>query len=234
MNIVITGASSGVGYEAVLDLITDTDNTVVALARTEDKLQQLSKVALSLNPVCNLFTCAFDIIHGDYVDELVPFITACAGKVDVLINNAGALIRKPFEEVTQLDFAEMLQSNLLGHVKMIQYLIPLMGKGAHIVNIGSMGGYQGSVKFPGLAAYSASKAALHTLTECLALELADRNIKVNCLALGSAQTEMLDKAFPGYISPVKAAEMGKFIADFALSGHKIFNGKILPVSVTTP
>jgi NAD(P)-dependent dehydrogenase (short-subunit alcohol dehydrogenase family) len=144
------------------------------------------------------------------------------------------LLNKPFEQLTQLDFAEMLQTNLLGHVKMIQFLLPLMRKGSHIINIGSMGGYQGSVKFPGLAAYSASKAALHTLTECLATELGDRNIKINCLALGSAQTEMLEKAFPGYRSPIEASEMGKFIADFAISGHKIFNGKVLPVSVTTP
>lgn len=234
MNIVITGASSGVGYEAVLELILDTDHTVIALARSKDKLQQLSETALSLNPGCNLFTTAFDIIHGDYADELIPFITACIGKADVLINNAGTLINKPFEEMTQLDFAEMLQSNLLGHVKMIQSLLPLMSKGSHIVNIGSMGGYQGSVKFAGLAAYSASKAALHTLTECLAIELADRKIKINCLALGSAQTEMLEKAFPGYHSPVSAATMGKFIAGFAVSGHKTFNGKILPVSVTAP
>lgn len=234
MNIVITGASSGVGYEAVLELIADPQNTVIALARSEDKLLQLSEAALSLYPASNLFTCTFDIIHGDYDDELIPFITACAGKVDVLVNNAGALISKPFEQLTQLDFAAMLQSNFLGHIKMIQSLLPLMRSGAHIVNIGSMGGYQGSIKFAGLAAYSASKAALHSLTECLALELADKNIKINCLALGSAQTEMLAKAFPGYISPVRAAEMGKFIADFAISGHKIFNGKVLPVSVTTP
>lgn len=234
MNIVITGASSGVGYEAVLELIADTENTVIALARSEDKLQMLRETALSINPGCNLFTCTFNIIHGDYVDELIPFITACAGKVDVLINNAGALVSKPFDQLTQLDFADMLQSNLLGHVKMIQAVLPLMRKGSHIVNIGSMGGYQGSVKFSGLAAYSASKAALHTLTECLAAEFADRNIKVNCLALGSAQTEMLEKAFSGYLSPVTAAAMGKFIADFAISGHKTFNGKILPVSVTTP
>ena len=109
-----------------------------------------------------------------------------------------------------------------------------MQSGSHIVNIGSMGGFQGSVKFPGLAAYSASKAAFHTLTECLAFELADQGIKVNCLALGSAQTEMLEKAFPGYESPVMAFEMGKYIADFARSGHKFFNGKILPVAVSTP
>ncbi|MGZ3751764.1 MAG: SDR family NAD(P)-dependent oxidoreductase, partial [Mucilaginibacter sp.] len=115
-----------------------------------------------------------------------------------------------------------------------QALLPLMGANSHIVNIGSMGGFQGSAKFSGLSAYSASKAALHTLTECLAAELVDRQIKVNCLALGSAQTEMLEKAFPGYESPVMAFEMGKYIADFALTGHRFFNGKILPVAVTTP
>lgn len=234
MNIIVTGASSGVGYETVLELIVNSNNAVVALARSEDKLQQLSDIALDLNPDCNLLTLKFDIVHGDYPTDLVPFIEDSFGKVDALINNAGTLINKPFDQLTSLDFAEMLQTNLLGHVKMIQSLLPLMRKGSHIVNIGSMGGYQGSVKFPGLAAYSASKAALHTLTECLAAELTDKNIKINCLALGSAQTDMLERAFPGYRSPVEAAEMGKFIAGFAVSGHKIFNGKVLPVSVTTP
>lgn len=234
MNIVITGASSGVGYETVLELILNPDNAVIALARSEDKLNNLSEIALSLNPDCNLLTLKFDIVHGDYLTDLVPFVQDRFGTVDALVNNAGTLINKPFEQMTQLDFVEMLQSNLLGHVKMIQSLLPLMKKGAHIVNIGSMGGFQGSIKFPGLAAYSASKAALHTLTECIALELSEHNIKINCLALGSAQTEMLEKAFPGYRSPVEAAEMGKFIADFVVSGHKIFNGKVLPVSVSTP
>lgn len=235
MNIVITGASSGVGFEAVLELILTTGNKVVAVARSADKLQKLSEAAISRNPECFLFPLEFDIIHGDYIDVLLPFLQQNIGSVDILINNAGALINKPFNELDQLDFASMLQSNFLGHVKIIQNLLPLMNaKGGHIVNIGSMGGFQGSIKFPGLAAYSASKAALHTLTECLALELETSNIKVNCLALGSAQTEMLEKAFPGYKSPVKAAEMGKLIAGFATTGHQFFNGKILPVSVTTP
>lgn len=234
MNIVITGASSGVGFEAVLEFILKNDNNIIALARSEDKLRRLYDIATSLNPECNLFPAKFDIVHDDYPGRLVPFIKDRMGNVDVLINNAGTLINKPFTQLAQLDFAEMLQSNLLGHVKMIQHLLPLMNSGSHIVNIGSMGGFQGSVKFAGLAAYSASKAALHTLTECLAPELADHNIKINCLALGSAQTEMLDKAFPDYQSPVMAFEMGKFIADFALTGHKFFNGKVLPVSVSTP
>ncbi|PWG78660.1 SDR family NAD(P)-dependent oxidoreductase [Pararcticibacter amylolyticus] len=233
MKILITGASSGVGFEAVLELILNNQNEVIALARSEDKLRRLYEIAISLNPDCKLFPAKFDIVHDDYA-SLIEFVKLRTGSIDVLINNAGALINKPFESLTQLDFAEMLQSNLLGHVKMIQHMMPLLNENAHVVNIGSMGGFSGSAKFPGLAAYSASKAALHTLTECLAAEYSSSSIHFNCLALGSAQTEMLEKAFPDYQSPVMAFEMGKFIADFALTGHKFFNGKILPVAVTNP
>ena len=234
MNVVITGASSGVGFESVLELTAIGTHKVVALARSEDKLSKLLEIALALNPDCFLYSAKFDIVHDDYETGLIPFIKERMGSVDVLINNAGSLINKPFMEISQLDFAEMLQNNLLGHVKMIQNIVPLMSRGSHIVNIGSMGGFQGSEKFSGLAAYSASKAALHILTECLSIELAYREISVNCLALGSAQTEMLEKAFPDYQSPVMAVEMGKYIADFALNGHKFFNGKIIPVAHNKP
>jgi NAD(P)-dependent dehydrogenase (short-subunit alcohol dehydrogenase family) len=234
MNIIITGASSGVGFEAVLDLILSGEHKVIALARSEDKLGRLAEIASGLNPDAVLHPIAFDIVHDDYAGLLKFISNSFDNRIDILINNAGALINKPFVELQETDFVEMLQSNFIGHVRIIQSLLPLMPADAHIVNIGSMGGFQGSVKFPGLSAYSASKAALHTLTECLAQELADRQIKVNCLALGSAQTEMLEQAFPGYQSPVLAFEMGKYIADFALTGHKFFNGKILPVAVSTP
>jgi NAD(P)-dependent dehydrogenase (short-subunit alcohol dehydrogenase family) len=234
MNIIITGASSGVGFEAVLELILINKHKVIALARSEKKLGRLLEIAQGLNPECVLYPVAFDIVHDDYHD-LIQFINSrFDGQVDILINNAGILVNKPFTELLETDFVEMLQSNFIGHVRIIQSLLPLMPAGSHILNIGSMGGVQGSAKFPGLSAYSASKAALHTLTECLAQELTEQQIKVNCLALGSAQTEMLEKAFPGYESPVMAFEMGKYIADFALTGHKFFNGKILPVAVTTP
>jgi NAD(P)-dependent dehydrogenase (short-subunit alcohol dehydrogenase family) len=234
MNILITGASNGIGFEAVLELVTSGSHQVLALARSEDKLNKLREIALALNPSCVLYCRKFDIIHDDYEDGLVPFIRENMGSVDILINNAGSLINKPFMELSQLDLAEMLQSNLLGHIRMIQEIVPLMPVKSHIVNIGSMGGFQGSVKFEGLSAYSASKAGLHILTECLAAEFREREISVNCLALGSAQTEMLEKAFPDYQSPVMAFEMGKYIADFALTGHKFFNGKIIPVAQSTP
>jgi NAD(P)-dependent dehydrogenase (short-subunit alcohol dehydrogenase family) len=234
MNIIITGASSGVGFEAALELIASGKHKVVALSRSQNKLEHLLEIAHGLNPDSVIYALAFDIVHDEYADLLKFVSVHLDNRVDVLINNAGVLISKPFLNMLESDFVEMLQGNYIGHVRAIQAVVPLMPKGSHIVNIGSMGGFQGSVKFPGLSAYSASKAALHTLTECLAFELADREIKVNCLALGSAQTEMLEKAFPGYQSPVLAFEMGKYIADFALTGHRFFNGKILPVAVTTP
>jgi len=234
MNIIITGASSGVGFEAALELILSGKHKVIALARSQGNLERLLEIAHGLNPVAEIYALAFDIVHDDYVD-LQNFIkNNLDNRVDVLINNAGVLINKPFMEMQEMDFIEMLQSNFLGHVRIIQGLVNLMPEGSHIVNIGSMGGVQGSVKFAGLSAYSASKAALHTLTECLAVELAGREIKVNCLALGSAQTEMLEKAFPGYESPVMAFEMGKYIADFAITAHRFYNGKVLPVAVNTP
>ena len=100
--------------------------------------------------------------------------------------------------------------------------------------ISSMGGIQGSAKFPGLAAYSSSKGAVITLTELLAEEYKETGPAFNALALGAVQTEMLEAAFPGYQAPVSAAEMAKYIGDFALTGHHYYNGKVLQVSKTTP
>ncbi|WP_316749403.1 SDR family oxidoreductase [Pedobacter gandavensis] len=233
MNIVLTGASSGIGFEAALEFSNYKENKIVCIARSADKLRKLLEIARSINPDCVLLPVEFDIVKDDYA-VLLPFLKEKLGTVDILINNAGALINKSFLETSKDDLYEMFESNVLGHFNMIQNLLPLMMAGSHIVNIGSMGGFQGSVKFPGLAAYSSSKSALHTLTECLAAELVETGIKVNCLALGSAQTEMLELAFPGYESPVMAFEMGKYVADFAKTGHKFFNGKVLPVAVTTP
>ncbi len=234
-NIIITGASSGIGFEAVLDLTANKEHKVIALARSADKLRKLHEIASSLNhDGGTLYPAQFDIVYDNYPDSLVPFIQSKFEEVDILINNAGALINKPFLETTNEDFAQMLQSNLIGHINMIRHIAPLMKEGSHIVNISSMGGFQGSAKFPGLAAYSTSKAALAVLTECLAEEFKEQGIKVNCLALGSSQTEMFEAAFPGVEAGTLAFEMGRYIAEFAQNGHKYYNGKILPVANTTP
>lgn len=234
-NIIITGASSGIGFEAVLDLTADKKNNVIALARSADKLRKLHEISTSLNPEGGkLYPAQFDIVYDNYSDSLLPFISSKFEKVDILINNAGLLINKPFLDTTMEDFAQVFQTNLLGHVNMIKHIVPMMNEGGHILNISSMGGYQGSAKFSGLSAYSASKGALSVLTECLAEELKPKGIKVNCLALGSAQTEMFETAFPGVEAGTLAFEMGRYVAEFAQNGHKYYNGKILPVATTTP
>ena len=108
MNIVITGASSGVGFEAVLELILSDKHKIIALARSEKKLARLLEIARGLNPDCKLYPIAFDIVHDDY-DGLLQFIAGqFDNRVDVLINNAGALINKPFEELGESDFVEIL------------------------------------------------------------------------------------------------------------------------------
>lgn len=226
--IIISGASSGIGFETAIELAVN-GHEVFALARSGDKLVNLQHIILSLNPNAKIYTLVFDIVNGNYTILLNSIINRW-GKFDILINNAGELTNKPFAETSVLDFAHMYECNVLGHVSMVKNLYPFILKKGHILNIGSMGGFQGSAKFEGLSAYSVSKAALHSLTECLAHELKAYEISVNCLALGSAQTEMLEKAFPGFQSPVMAFEMGKYIADFALIGHKFYNGKILPVA----
>lgn len=233
-NIIITGASSGIGFEAVLDLTAKKENNVIALARSADKLKRLHEIASDLNfDGGNLYPAQFDIVYDDY-QTLLPFIKSKFEQVDILINNAGVLINKPFMDSSLEEIASMFQTNVLAHANMIQNIVPLMPEGSHILNIGSMGGVQGSSKFSGLAAYSSSKAALAVLTECLAEEFKDKGIRVNCLALGSAQTEMFETAFPGIEAGKLAFEMGRYIAEFAQNGHQYYNGKILPVALTTP
>ncbi len=233
MNIVVTGASSGLGFEIVLEFIRKTEHKVVAVSRNAEKLRRLLEIARGLNPECQLVPVSFDLINDDMA-MLEDFILRSLGTVDVLVNNAGQLVNCAFMKTTAEDFSQMLHANVISHFMLSRALVPFMIRGGHIVNIGSMGGYQGSVKFPGLSAYSSSKAALHVLTESMAVELAEYRVKVNCLALGSVQTEMLEEAFPGYQSPVMAFEMGAYVADFALNASRFFNGKIIPVSVTTP
>ncbi len=234
-NIVVTGASKGIGFETVLELVVKNEHRILALSRSEKGLYQLSQIAAQLNPESILKTLVFDLSADPY-QKLDPFITEFfSGRIDILINNAGQLVRKPFLETKISNFKAIFDVNFFAPIQLIQYLFPYMKQEkSHIVNIGSMGGYFGSNKFIGLSAYSSSKGALHTLTECLSEEFKEMNISVNALALGAVQTEMLEEAFGGFTAPVLAFEMGAYIADFAINGHRYFNGKIIPVALNNP
>ena len=229
MNIIISGATRGIGRETALALAADKANNILATGRNREALKSLSK------DHSNIMTCPIDIAeYGKYEQELTTRVINRLGHVDVLINMAGLLVPKLFRDFTAGEIRTLVETNFTGPALMIKSLIPVMRDGSHIVNISSMGGFQGSLKYAGLSVYSSSKAAIACLTECLATELSNSGIKVNCLALGAVQTEMFEEAFPGFKAPVSAREMGEFVADFALKGHRFFNGRILPVAVGNP
>lgn len=237
MNIIITGASKGVGYQLALEFCRVKDNQVIAISRNEFLLKQLQDEKENNNLPGKLIIQPYDLTSlAKNSEKLIQSISSEFNHIDILINNAGKLVNHPFAEFNANEAYEVFKVNFFSPALLIQLLLPWMGKKqhTHIVNISSMGGFQGSVKFPGLSYYSASKAALASLTECLAEELKDTRIYLNCLALGAVQTEMLNEAFPGYKAPVDAIEMAQWIADFSENGYKYFNGKILPVSVSTP
>ncbi len=224
MNIVITGAGKGIGLE-LSKLFVENNHTIIAISRNINTLKNID------NPF--LRPISFDLTSVDYSD-LLEFMSKELGSVDILINNAGLLVNKNFSNLTDTDFDSIFNTNVKAVFKLTQTLLPSFNKNAHIVNISSMGGVQGSSKFPGLSLYSASKGAVSILTECLAEELKEEHISVNALALGAVQTEMLENAFPGFKAPVSANEMAQYIYEFALTGHKYYNGKVLPVSSSTP
>lgn len=232
MNILVTGASRGIGYQTVKAFAADPAHKVIALSRNSSALQQLSRET----PHGNIIPVAFDLASENIAEELLPLLTKDIGHLDILINNAGALVNKPFADITSTDLNHVYNVNVFAPFRLIQLLLPLMSNPAlaHIINISSMGGVQGSMKFPGLSAYSSSKAAIIGLTECLAEELKATAIRINCLAIGAVQTEMLEEAFPGYKAPLTSAEMAEFIVDFSLKAHRFCHGRIFPVSLTTP
>ena len=224
MNIVITGAGKGIGF-AVAKKFLEKGDKVAAVSRNVEKLKLLD--------FKGLYVSSFDLLQTDYT-PLINFINEKFSHVDILINNAGLLINKPFLDLSDNNFDEIFNINVKAAFKLSQALIKYFGNPSHIVNISSMGGVQGSVKFPGLSLYSAAKGALAVLSETMALELKEYGIFVNALALGAVKTEMLEQAFPEYQAPLSPEEMAEFIFDFAVSGYKYFNGKILPVSISTP
>ena len=224
-NVIITGTSRGIGFE-MAQLFANEGHRVLALSRNERSIAQLKHKNIDVLP--------FDITKRKDLDLVEDYLNAHWKSVDILINNAGELLNKPFLETGATEFEAVYQVNVFGVAHLTKLVLPKMPKHGHVVTISSMGGVQGSIKFPGLSAYSSSKGAVITLTELWAEEFKETGPSFNVLALGAVQTEMLEEAFPGYKAPVTALDMAKYIKDFALHGYKMYNGKLLQVSNSTP
>ncbi|WP_396166204.1 SDR family NAD(P)-dependent oxidoreductase [Flavobacterium sp.] len=223
-NIIITGTSRGIGYEMALQFA-NAGHQVLAISR------KTSQVLMEHE---NITCLSIDISDENQLQQVSNFVSKTWKKVDILIHNAGSLLHKNFTEISSQEFQNIYKVNVFAVAELTKICIPFMGKGSHVVTISSMGGIQGSMKFAGLSAYSSSKGAVITLSELLAEEYKESGISFNVLALGAVNTEMLQEAFPGYEAPLSAKEMADYIFNFALTGNKYYNGKVLQVSASTP
>lgn len=223
-NIIITGTSRGIGYELALQFA-DAGHQVLAISR---------KTPQALIHHSNITCLSVDLALESDLDKVQDFLSQTWKKVDIIIHNAGNLIHKPFAQTTLQDFENVYRVNVFGVANLTRICLPYLQNGSHVVSVSSMGGIQGSMKFAGLSAYSSSKGAIITLSELLAEEYKEQGIAFNVLALGAVNTEMLNEAFPGYHAPTSAKEMADYIFNFALTGNRYYNGKVLQVSSSTP
>jgi len=226
-NVVIAGAGKGIGLELTRWFLRN-ECSVVAISRNTDQIDSNS----------NLIALKADITEVRVIqDKVIPLLsTLPQTDIHIYVYNAGILINKPFLELTSEDMLNMLSVNFMGASITTQALIPwlLNAKKAHVVFIGSMGGFQGSARYPGLSVYSASKSALGSLSESLAQEFNDTSISFNTLALGAVDTEMLQIAFPNFKAKTSAKSIAAFIGSFALEQFIHFNGKVIPVAHNNP
>lgn len=220
--IVVTGTSSGIGNEICIQA-----------AKLNYKVISISRNIEPLKGINGIDSYKVDITDKKSIKNFIDDLRNRDLKIDILINNAGQLSNELFGETSYESFKQTFDVNVFGLAEITRSLIPFINKSGHVINISSIGGVNGSKKFPGLSVYSSSKAAVIALTEVLAEEYSE-GPSFNVLALGAVQTKMLKEAFPDYEAQTKPGEMAKYIIDFAINGNNLFNGKLISVSNSNP
>lgn len=234
MKAFITGVGSGIGKETCMEFLANGWD-VVGVIRNSNYESGLLDLAANLPGTLTLVK--IDLSEQNFQVKLDKLLSNLKGlEINSLINVAGVLSPMLISEYEEDNIQEILSVNFISPVLIIKSVLPfMMGSEFHnIINITSMSGFQGSVRFPGLGIYGASKAALSSITESLSVELQEYNIPINALALGSVNTEMLKEAFPEYTAKTQASEMAAYIFSFASHGFKFYNGKTLPVAISNP
>ncbi|MBI2306289.1 MAG: SDR family oxidoreductase [Rhodocyclales bacterium] len=178
---VVTGASSGIGRSIVEHFVAE-GARVVAFARNTAALQAL--VAASGGQV---LAVSGDVTRADDLQRLVDDTMQACGGVDIVIPNAGIARVVPFENSDAEAFATQFSVNLFGAVETVRRFLPHIRQGGSVQFITT---FLTQVGFPGLAIYSASKAALKSVAQTLAAELAPRGIRVNSIAPGPIGTPL--------------------------------------------
>ncbi len=206
----ITGGGRGIGA-ATAEALARKGAHVIVASRTEAELTatvaRLHAAGLSASSL------VLDVADDAAVDVAFDRIAAEFGRLDILVNNAAIIASVAFAEMAMADWDRLMAVNLRGAVLCARRAFRLMReRGGSIVNVSSLGGVQNTEKFPGYAAYTVSKYALTGLTEALAAEGKDCNIRVNGVAPGAVDTDMLRKAAPHLRTRTTPADVAKIIA----------------------
>jgi len=215
----ITGGGRGIGA-ATAEALARKGAQVIVASRTEAELA--ATVARIQADGLDATSILLDVADEAAVDAAFAKIAVEFGRLDMLVNNAAMLLSGPFAEMPMVDWDRLLAVNLRGAVLCARQAFRLMReRGGAIVNVSSLGGVPGTEKFPGYAAYTVSKFALTGLTEALAAEGREHNIRVNAVAPGAVDTAMLRQAAPHLrtrTGPADVAKVIAFLCDPAESG----------------
>lgn len=187
----ITGASQGLGRALALGFAREGANVVVN-SRSEDSIRPVADEIREAG--ADVLAVAADVSRGDDVGKLVEETVSRFGRIDVLVNNAGVLgPRVAIEEYPEDEWREVIDANLTGPYLVSKAAIPHMAEGGSIINIVSGVSVEGRA---GWGAYSVSKFGVESLSQILAAELKDRNIRSNAVDPGGMRTDMRAAAYP--------------------------------------
>jgi NAD(P)-dependent dehydrogenase (short-subunit alcohol dehydrogenase family) len=207
---IITGGARGIGA-ATAELFLEEGAKVAIASRTLSELSATEKKLKEKFGQDKIIAVATDVSKEQDVLRLFDITEKNFGTLSILINNAAIFIGKKIVELTVKDWDEVMAVNLRGSFLCAREAFKRMKSGGSIVNISSLAGVRGTEKFPEFSAYTTSKFGVVGLTEGFAVEGKPLKIRVNCVAPGAVDTEMLHKAAPGLKTETKPKDIAKII-----------------------
>jgi NAD(P)-dependent dehydrogenase (short-subunit alcohol dehydrogenase family) len=222
---IVTGASSGIGRRTA-ELLADRGARVAIFARSASRLEDIARPWGD-----RMLAVAGDVSDLPGVERLFASVESHFGHCDVLINNAGMIDTTPLVDTTFEQWRRMFEVNVHGVYLACRRALPSMlerGAGA-IVNVASISGVVGPEKFPGFVSYCASKGAVISMTEALAVEVKSRGVRVNAVSPGSVDTVMWAEASGGAPASMTPEEVAETILFLASDRSRPMNGQNLHV-----
>ncbi len=217
---IVTGASSGIGRRTA-ELLAERGAQVAIMARSAEKLHAIAGGSMLAVPG--------DVSDPADVERLFSLTETRFGKCDLLVNNAGIIDPAPLVDITHDRWQRMFAVNVEAVFLTCRRALPsMLARGAGtIVNVSSISGVPGPEKFPGWVSYCASKGAVISLTEALAVEVKSRGVRVNCISPGSVDTPMWAEASGGAPASMTPEEVAEAILFLASDRSRPMNGQNL-------